>query len=386
MGKPRRHHIIIVGGGPAGIAAALHIAKRSPELTHDLIVIEAQQYPRPKICGGGITVHGEEQLKKLGVHLDVPAFNVNSIEFRIGTHAFVVKHAQAMRIIQRDEFDAAFADAAVQAGICVQTGERVTDIIPQDDGVEVITDRDHYHATVLIAADGARSIVRQKLRLHNTPAVARLLRLMTPVEPEETRIWQSKTAVFDFSCVRSGIEGYSWAFPCYINGKPYLNRGIMDSRLLANSHNGKRSLKGTFAAELSLDNVNLEDNNHLEGHPVRWFDPNATFALPHVLLTGDAAGVDPMFAEGISYAMEYGEVVAEAVAQADATGDYSFGSYRDQLLAHRLGILLMRRTAVARHLYRQQFPWAWSLLFELAGYSPRLVQRKIGASLALLPS
>ncbi|MEZ4638154.1 MAG: hypothetical protein R2856_24890 [Caldilineaceae bacterium] len=40
----------------------------------DLLIIEAATYPRRKVCGGGVTFHGEEQLQDLDIHIDVPAF------------------------------------------------------------------------------------------------------------------------------------------------------------------------------------------------------------------------------------------------------------------------------------------------------------------------
>jgi flavin-dependent dehydrogenase len=102
-------------------------------------------------------------------------------------------------------------------------------------------------------------------------------------------------------------------------------------------------------------------------------------------MVGDAAGVDPLFAEGISYAMEYGSIAAEVIAEGFKRDDLSFTGYRERLLDHRLGKLLLRRAAVARSLYRHRYPPAWSLLWMLADIAPKRVQRAMGASLALLP-
>lgn len=118
---------------------------------------------------------------------------------------------------------------------------------------------------------------------------------------------------------------------------------------------------------------------------MRWFNPEGVFARPHVLLTGAAAGVDPLFAEGISYAMEYGAIVAGCVRDAFAGGDFSFDDYRQRLLNHRLGRLLQRRTLVARSLYGYRRSRLWTLLWQLARIAPPRMQRRVGASLALLP-
>lgn len=392
--NPTRYQVIIVGAGPAGLATGLHLARRAPQLADEMLILEAKQHPRAKLCGGAVTFHGEEQLQALGLTLaDVPSYTAHRVRFQLGNTAFTVPHDAAMRIFDRAVFDAALADAADARGLRIQSRESLLDVTPVADGVEIETSNGRYHARVLVAADGAKSTVRRKLRLFSTGNVARLLRVMTPLDPENSVAWQSHTATFDFTPAKHGIQGYVWHFPCYYNGAPTMNRGIFDSRLLGErngKHNGhangtgRPSLKQYFMDELDGHAVSLDDVP-LEGHPVRWFDPNGDFARPHVLLTGDAAGVDPLFAEGISYAMEYGAIAAAAIHAAFQREDFSFADYRARLLEHRLGKLLRRRTRIARAIYRQDVPALWSLLFRLADYSPRRVQHGIGSWMAVLP-
>lgn len=387
MTHAEQHKIIIVGGGPAGLGAALHLTRRMPWLVDELLVIEAATYPRQKVCGGGVTFHGEEQLRDLDIEIDVPSFHVHRLVFRLGRQAFSATSADAMRIIQRKEFDAALARAVVTRGLHCRTGERVLDLIVREDGVTLVTAQGTYTADVVIGADGANSVVRQKLQLPAAAGVARLLRAMTPIEPTQTTAWQEHTAVFDFSCVLQGIQGYAWDFPCYVDGRPFMNRGIFDSRIEPEHRQPMQhgALKQAFTAGLNERQVDMH-SFHLEGHPVRWFNPRAEFARPRVLLAGDAAGVDPLFAEGISYAMEYGVVIAAMVEEAFARRDFAFRNYRERLLHHRLGQSLKRRAAVARHLYRHQWPQFWSAIWQLASISPAVIKHAIGSSLDVLPA
>lgn len=383
----QRYKVIIVGGGPAGLGTALHIARERPDLAEDMLILEAREHPRPKLCGGGITVHGEEQLQRLGVEINTAAFTVHELVFRLGKQHLTIKHENAMRIFDRAEFDAALADVVTAKNLNLHSNERLLDIERAPDGVCVTTDKGTYFTTVLVAADGAKSTVRQKLKLHSGVGVARLLRIMTPIDTEREAIWQAGQAVFDFTCVQHNLQGYMWDFPVYVGGKPFMNRGIFDSRITPQPFGQRQhdGLKQIFADGLQLRDIDLKDAV-LQGHPVRWFNRDAVFSQPHILLVGDAAGVDPLFAEGISYAMEYGGIAAACINEAFSRDDFAFRDYRQRLLDHQLGRLLGRRTLVARHLYQYRYPALWSLLWVLAGIAPRRIQRSFGASLALLPS
>ncbi|MEM9953247.1 MAG: NAD(P)/FAD-dependent oxidoreductase [Chloroflexota bacterium] len=384
MTQPQFFPIIIVGGGPAGLATALHLKQRAPALANDLIIIEAKEYPRPKLCGGGITIHGEEQLAKLGIKLDVPYFRVDSLRFRLGEQEFVVPHEQAMRVIQRSEFDAALADTARQHDVVIHSNERVREVYPIAEGYEIITDKATYHTRVLIATDGANSLIRRKLKFHSEEGVARLLRVLTPIDPSHPTM-ASRSAIFDFSCIQRGIQGYMWDFPCMVDGVPHMNSGIFDSRITPKDDSQPHgNLKATFADFLAQRGVDL-DQTPLKGHPVRWFAKSSEFSRPHVLLAGDAAGVDALFAEGISYAMEYGSIVADMLIDAFETNDYNFSDYRDRILAHRMGKLLMRRVWLARTIFPYHVPPFWWLFWRFAAIAPHWMQQDIGAWMALLP-
>ncbi|MCO5187875.1 MAG: hypothetical protein M9918_06750, partial [Anaerolineae bacterium] len=74
------------------------------------------------------------------------------------------------------------------------------------------------------------------------------------------------------------------------------------------------------------------------------------------ILIGDAAGVDPLMGEGISFALGYGIPASAAIADAFERQDFSFDSYRDRLMAERLFKQLDIRVRLARFAYLMKYP------------------------------
>ena len=132
-----------------------------------------------------------------------------------------------------------------------------------------------------------------------------------------------------------------------IAGKAFMNRGVYDSRVRPELP--RIALKDEFGRQLRMRQRELADYQP-KGHPIHWFDGDAEFSRPRVLLVGDAAGVDPLLGEGIPCALAYGEAAALAIVQAFETMSFGFDGYRGQILAHPLLQQLRRRASAARFL------------------------------------
>ncbi len=76
-----------------------------------------------------------------------------------------------------------------------------------------------------------------------------------------------------------------------------------------------------------------------------------------MILVGDAAGADPIFGEGISFALGCGRIAARAIRAAFARQDFSFRDYRRRVLLSPLGQALTLRWLIAWILY--SFQWRW---------------------------
>jgi len=101
--------------------------------------------------------------------------------------------------------------------------------------------------------------------------------------------------------------------------------------------------------------------------PIRTYAAGAPVSAPHALLVGDAAGCDPLMGEGISFALEYGVMAADAILGARATGDWTFRRYARAVGRGGLGRKLRRLGLGARLFYGRRH----RLWFHLAAASPR---------------
>ena len=346
--------LLIIGSGPSGISTALHLVQQDKSWASRLVVIDKAVHPREKLCGGGITHLGANVLADLGLPVGTNSFPVREVRLTYQDKAYSFYGNPVFQIVRRAEFDHWFVQQAESKGIVVRQGEAVKNITPTATHVVVETEHSTFHAKVVVAADGSRSFTRSRLKWDDGSRVARLIEVDTPENPQTTPEFKDGVAIFDFSPMKTHeLQGYYWDFPSFVDGKPIMNRGIFDSR--ARPERPKANLKETLRASLTERNRDL-DAYKLKGHPIRWFDKTGKFAIPRVILVGDAAGVDPLFGEGISFALGYGMPASSAIIHAFQSNDFTFANYRDHLLKDSLIKQLPIRVWLARQGYVQHYP------------------------------
>jgi len=353
-----KQDIIIIGGGPSGISTALHLAQRAPGLIPHILVLEKESYPRQKLCAGGLVPDAEIILRRLGLDVsEVPHVDADVAHFDFEGHGLTVapwkKHI--LRVIRRDEFDAWLAGKARERGIRIQEGVTVKSVQPGPEGVVVETETQRYLARVVVGADGSNGTVRRSILPKAPVYTARVLEIITPasVPPDpRRRPHKERHAYMDFFPVPAGIAGYTWDFPTQVRGQPMRCWGIYDTNILADMQ--RPPLKDPLAAEMARYGLDLADYE-IKGHPIRWFDPFNKAAVPGVVLVGDAVGADPIFGEGISIALGYGQVAAAEIASAFSRADFRFAGYKRRLLLSPLGQSLLVRWFLSYIIY----PWHW---------------------------
>ncbi len=332
--------LVIVGGGPAGLSTALHLHALAPKLAASTVVLEAERYPREKICAGGIGARGLRLLEQLDIALDVPMVPLDAVAIRLATETLFTRVEQCGVVVRRVEFDHALAKAATARGLEVRDGSPVTGIEVHEDHVVVSTATAQYRAKAVIGADGVSGIVRRATGFARHELRAQVCELDTPGVPVDQ---PRDTVVFDFTM--RDLQGYAWDFPTLVRGEPLVCRGAYVIHNLAADSPRARIAKYLADRGLELGNYKLKQ------YAERGFEPGAAIARPRVLLVGEAAGIDIATGEGIAQAIEYGETAARYLAKSFDRDDFGFASWRRFVDRHHIGWSLRIRHLCYRAFY-----------------------------------
>src|ERR1700710_592505 len=168
--------VLVVGGGLAGAATAIHLASRGVAV--DLIEIK----PDVAALGSGITLQGNalRELRSLGgweqVQAEGYAFDVTGIRAPDPADTVVAEipdaktggpDLPAAMGMPRPELARILADRATEVGVKLRFGTTVTELAQDDDGVDVtFSDGGTGRYDLVVGADGGRSWPRRALGVH----------------------------------------------------------------------------------------------------------------------------------------------------------------------------------------------------------------------------
>ncbi|MDY6939322.1 MAG: geranylgeranyl reductase family protein [Cyanobacteriota bacterium] len=285
---------IIVGAGPAGGAAAYHLAKQG----YSVLILEKESLPRYRPSGGAVSPAIAQWFDFdlspiVSVKVDRVCYtlkNSDPVEVELET-------AEPMWVVKRDTFDRFLVQQAQDKGAELRDRTTVTGIQFKGDSWQVNTNGEALVGRYLVGADGPVGSMARWLKLK--PAKARsAAALEVPTSNPEPSIG------FEMGLVKNG---FIWKFPKadgYSLGAATMLGG--DSKKLS-------STLADYAKKSGLD---VSAATPYE-HSVTLWDGDRTLHAQNALLAGDAAGVaDPFTAEGVRPAIYTGVKAAEAISQA----------------------------------------------------------------------
>ena len=324
------HEVIIAGGGPAGLAAAIRSAGRG----FRTLVLERGSAVPDKACGEGLMPSGAAELAKLGARIPpdccAPFRGIRYLQ-EDGTVLEARFGEQEGLGIRRTALVAGLRERALACGAQMQK-RAVLACNARGDRIAVETDAGPLEARLLIAADGLHSPIREAAGLSGGRAAAQRfgLRRHFSLAP-----WTDFVEVY----WAAGLEAYVTPVgPSTVNVAFLRERdGGGDFAELLERFPRLRERIGPAASASDLRGA----GPLLQRVRARW--------STRLALIGDAAGyVDAITGQGLSLAFAASSVLFAALP-ADLSGDLSAAlrQYDRKLQARWLGYALPARALVA---------------------------------------
>jgi len=323
--------VIVVGGGPGGSTCAAFLGREG----HKVLLVDKAHFPREKTCGDAISGKSLTVLKELGLppevekvaHAKIYGLTFSSPNNTILKIPMKDPERNYGYVVRRELFDNVLFRNAKKY---VKTLEQfqVTDLIKEGDklvgvkGIDLLTNtQKEIRAKIIVGADGATSVVAQKLGLFDVDESHHCVALRAYYEGVEG---MDNTIELHFT--EGIVPGYFWIFPA--GHKGFANVGI--GMLTKDMKKRKVNLKETMFKEIAENPLFKERfaKARLASEIKGWNLPLASkmrkMAGNGWVLLGDAASlIDPFSGEGMGNAMISAKIAFRTISKAIRLNDVS---------------------------------------------------------------
>ena len=155
---------IVVGGGPAGCAAAIKMAQAGKSV----VLLEKQKQAHHKVCGEFLSFETQHYLNELGIDLQaLGAVPIHEIQLIRGQHEVTTKLPFDGMSLSRYRLDEALINQAAKNGVCVKRGVEVSTLRKCKVGWRAVTSNNTYNAKSAFLATGKHEMRSMPRRTGN---------------------------------------------------------------------------------------------------------------------------------------------------------------------------------------------------------------------------
>jgi geranylgeranyl reductase family protein len=323
--------VIVLGAGPSGSTAAMYLGKALGK--ERVLLVDKAEFPRDKVCGDAQGRKAANIMKELGIYEgyeQLEGQKIYGITLSSPNGTLVHLDVESRNkpapgyVHKRKIFDNFLFNCAKRfATVKTLT---VTDLLMEKDKVTGVKGRnakgelEEYRCRILLAADGANSMVAQKFGLNKNPPEHFIV--------ATRQYYKGITGMSDrteMHFVKSLIPGYFWIFPLP-NNEANVGLGM----IVKDMNERKINLRAAMLKEIKENPLFVERFRNAQ--PIEevkgWNLPLASYHRKcygnGFLLLGDAASlIDPLSGEGVGTSMISSRLASQVALEAIQKNDFS---------------------------------------------------------------
>jgi len=320
--KAMQRDLLVIGGGPAGSAAAITAARAGLSVT----LFEKGSHGRDKVCGDGLTPRAIAALDELRIDYSV-AHRIDGLRMIAGKKERELLWPATDRfphhgaVWPRHRFDNHLLDVAIATGVDVRFNCEALPVMEGDRCVGVAVGTEKFTAPFTILAAGAQGQAAQIFGAVRDPneTFGLAIRAYVPSPRHAERHLEACLSLSDEH--GTAVPGYGWMFPA---GDGTVNIGV--GALSTMKGFKKLNLNTLLDQYYSLVRESWGLGEYVE-KPRAWRLPMSCVRRsgPGWVAVGDSAGfVNPMNGEGIDYGLESGMLAAQKFIENPTTASQAY--------------------------------------------------------------